>query len=228
MTLRVSELFYAPQGEGARVGEMSVFIRLQGCSARHACAASGVVCDTEFESGREVEVPELEAEARGFVGAKGHAQAFVAVPGFRHWVVWTGGEPLDQLTPDVVRYFTEQGWRQAIETSGVRPFPATFRAMFDWVAVSPKVAEHILARHFEGEVFPFGQIPTAHVHELRYVRHRGQSLPQPSLTALTYYLSPHSDGLTLNVENVARVIELCGQDPRWRVSVQAHKVWKCL
>ena len=49
--LKVSEIFYSLQGEGYRTGEASLFVRLQGCSVKHACFKSGVICDTEFESG---------------------------------------------------------------------------------------------------------------------------------------------------------------------------------
>ena len=48
------------------------------------------------------------------------------------------------------------------------------------------------------------------------------------LTALTYYLSPHSDGFSLNHENIRHVVGLCRQDPRWRVSVQQHKLLNVL
>ncbi len=51
--LKVSEIFYSLQGEGARAGTATFFIRLQGCKAKMACYASGVRCDTEFESGSE-------------------------------------------------------------------------------------------------------------------------------------------------------------------------------
>ena len=51
MKLKVSEIFYSLQGEGYRTGEASLFVRLQGCSVKNACYKSGIVCDTEFESG---------------------------------------------------------------------------------------------------------------------------------------------------------------------------------
>ena len=54
MNLKVSEIFYSLQGEGARIGTPTIFIRLQGCKAKHACAKAGIKCDTEFESGKEL------------------------------------------------------------------------------------------------------------------------------------------------------------------------------
>lgn len=203
MNLRVSEIFYSLQGEGARAGEPSVFVRLSGCSAKFACATSGVVCDTEFESGREFTLDALLDAVR-------------AIGGDCRWIVWTGGEPTDQLTADVVAMCAAQGYRQQIETSGVRPVPNGL----DWVTVSPKVAEHILAKHFP--VRPDGH----HVDELKYVRHTGQSIPQPVITARHYCVSPHSDGDTVNRDNLAHCIALCLQHPSWRLSVQQHKTWR--
>jgi organic radical activating enzyme len=162
----------------------------------------------------------------GFIVVRRHGKSCIAGN--------TGGEPLDQLTPEMVEWFAQRGFRQALETSGVRPFPKAFRQLFDWIACSPKVAEHILQRHF-GEpgirlyhpLTGYTEV-AAHVHELRYVRHVGQELPNPSLTAYTYYLSPHADGLEINRANVAHAIRLCKGDPRWRISVQSHKLWTVL
>jgi len=203
MNLRVTELFYSLQGEGLRAGEPSVFVRFSGCSAKHACATSGVVCDTEFESGR----PTTEDELLDDVATRG---------GHCRWVVWTGGEPTDQLTPELIARFHAAGYRQQIETSGVRPVPPGL----DWVTVSPKVAEHILARHFPLRADGF------HVDELKYVRHTGQDIPVPALRAQRYCLSPHCDGERMNVENLAHCIALCLEHPVWRLSVQQHKLWR--
>lgn len=215
MTLRVAERFYSLQGEGARAGEASAFIRLSGCSAKHACWEAGVRCDTEFESGEEVAVESL--------------LAWVAGTGAR-WVVWTGGEPLDQLTAPVLEAFRAAGLSQALETSGVRPLRRPLRDLFDWVACSPKVAEHVLARHFGDpglRVYEprvgFTEV-AAHVHELRYVRHPGQGVPEPALLALRRYLSPHADGGAISAESLRWAVGLCLRHPDWRLSVQQHKL----
>lgn len=200
--MRLTEIFLTLQGEGARAGQPSIFVRFSGCSAKHACAAAGVVCDTEFESGREVTSAQLLEEVR-------------AIGGACRWIVWTGGEPADQLTVALVELFRRNGYQQQIETSGVRPVPDNL----DWITVSPKVAEHILAKHF-----PI-RIDDTHVDELKYVRHVGQSVPVPALKAKHYCLSPHSDGDRLNPENLRHCIDLCLTHPSWRLSIQQHKVW---
>ena len=202
MTLRVTEVFYSLQGEGARAGEPSVFIRLSGCSAKHACHEYGVRCDTEFESGADMSVDDLVATVR-------------RVGNGCSWIVWTGGEPLDQLTAAVLGVFRTAGYKQALETSGVRPLLPTVYEALDYVAVSPKVAEHVLAKHF----------PCV-VDELRYVRAVGHAIPEPALMARTYCLSPHSDGEVINEANLAHCIALCLAHPQWRLSVQQHKLWR--
>jgi organic radical activating enzyme len=200
MNLNISEIFYSLQGEGARAGTPTVFVRLQGCSAKHACYASGVRCDTEFESGRTMELKEL-------MGA-----IFNAAPDCKE-ITWTGGEPLDQLTDEVVAYFKDAGYFQAVETSGLRPAPAGL----DFICVSPKVAEHVVAKNF-----PNG------VTELRYVRHKGQDIPKPSVTAEHYWLSPHFDGFTPNDENIRHCVDLCLKNPLWKLSMQQHKLLRIL
>lgn len=121
--MKVNEIFYSLQGEGARIGEPSIFIRLAGCNL--TC----LFCDTEFESFNEMGLKEIEKEISTFDGK---------------WIIWTGGEPSLQLTGDTVEYFRSKGYKQAIETNGSKKLDFTL----DWVCVSPKVAEHVLRQNF--------------------------------------------------------------------------------
>jgi 7-carboxy-7-deazaguanine synthase len=200
MNLKVSEIFYSLQGEGARQGEPSIFIRLQGCSAKFACYASGVKCDTEFESGEEIGIHHLIARIDKLSNKC-------------EWIVWTGGEPTDQLTEEIISYFKQAGYKQAIETSGLNPVPKGI----DFISISPKVAEHILLKNF---IEPVG--------ELRYVRHSGQSVPNPSLKAQHYFLSPHFDGTNYNQDAIKHCINLCLENPSWKLSIQIHKLLNVL
>jgi organic radical activating enzyme len=200
MKLKVSEIFYSLQGEGARIGTPTIFIRLQGCKAKNACFAAGIKCDTEFESGKEMSVQDIIFWIVS--NAKGCNE-----------ITWTGGEPLDQLTEEIINYFKKNNYYQAIETSGLHPAPNGL----DFICVSPKVAEHVIKKNF-----PKG------VSELRYVRHKGQSIPEPSITADHYWVSPHSDGFTINSENMKHCINLCIENPKWKLSLQNHKLWNIL
>lgn len=197
-SLRVNEIFFSLQGEGARAGSANVFVRLQGCKTKDACYASGIRCDTEFESGREMTILEI-AMAANATGCPN--------------IIWTGGEPAQQLTAEIVDRFKSIGYFQSIETSGLFAVPGNL----DHVCVSPKVAEHVIAKNF----------PTG-VDELRYVRHAGQSIPDPSIDADEYFISPHSDGNHLNQDNLRHCIELVKQNPKWKLSVQLHKIWQVL
>lgn len=199
-TLKVSEIFYSLQGEGLRTGAPTIFIRLQGCKTKFACAKMGIKCDTEFESGKEMTLQEIFdwIENKAYVCDE---------------ITWTGGEPTDQLTEGIIALFKEEGFMQTIETSGLNKVPDGI----DFVSLSPKVAEHIVAKNF-----PNG------VDELRYVRHKGQAIPKPSIEAASYYLSPHSDGYEINKENLDHCIALCLENGEWKLSLQDHKIWNVL
>jgi len=121
--MKINEIFYSLQGEGERVGQASIFIRLAGCDL--ACG----FCDTEFASGSEMTTQEIIA----------HDQQYPA-----KWITWTGGEPMLQLTKDTIEAFRSAGYSQSIETNGGHPVPFKL----DWLVVSPKVAEHVMVRNF--------------------------------------------------------------------------------
>ena len=200
-SLRVNEIFYSVQGEGSRAGTANVFIRLSGCRTKDACYASGVRCDTEFESGENWTVDEIAEWIAGSLETMGNPYAPI---------IWTGGEPAQQLTEEIVAFFKRYGHFQAIETSGLFPVPANL----DYVTISPKVAEHVIKKNF-----PNG------VNELRYVRSVGQAIPEPSIAADHYFISPHSDGDQINIENLEHCIDLVKEHPKWKLSLQMHKIW---
>tara|TARA_Y100001973_G_C5209214_1_gene344227 strand:- start:14674 stop:15312 length:639 start_codon:yes stop_codon:yes gene_type:complete len=201
--LKINEIFYSLQGEGARAGEPSIFIRLQGCSAKNACFKSGVHCDTEFESGYEMSVEEL----KDYLLYNYSTDC--------EWIVWTGGEPSDQLTDEIVAYF--KPYKQAIETSGIKSPPTNL----DWVVVSPKVAEHVILKKL-----PIRRNQGIHCDELRWVRKTGQAIPETKILANRYFISPHFNGEEIDMESLNHCIQLCLDNPKWTLSVQQHKLWK--
>jgi organic radical activating enzyme len=158
-------------------------------------------CDTEFESGLEMTDDALLKEVSNYPA---------------EWVTWTGGEPMMQLMEETVRKFKEAGFKQSIETNGNHK--VSFQDELDWVVCSPKVAEHVVARNF-----PDG------LDELRYAWHRTKkSVPKPGAKASHKYLSPICDGNNINDLNVQYCIELCKQNPEWKLSIQLHKLWNIL
>lgn len=209
--MKVNEVFYSLQGEGARSGQPTVFVRLAGCNM--TCG----FCDTEFASGKEMTdgqllelvVAAVERAAPGADACNVKDQAAL-LP----WICWTGGEPTEQLKAETVKFFNDLGFQQSIETNGSNPVPEGI----DWVCVSPKVAEHVLEANF-----PDG------VDELRYVRHAGQtSVPKPAVTAQKHYLSPMFNGDRPDPANVAHCVRLCLENPGWSLSLQTHKIIKVL
>ncbi|MDX1933884.1 MAG: 7-carboxy-7-deazaguanine synthase QueE [Capsulimonadales bacterium] len=113
----IVEIFYSLQGEGGRVGQATVFVRVAGCSL--ACS----FCDTDFRVRREMTVEAIVEEVLAFGGS---------------WVCLTGGEPtLYQLQP-LCDALHAAGLKLQVETNGMHPRP-------DWgldhVTVSPKESE---------------------------------------------------------------------------------------
>ena len=133
--LNVSEIFYSLQGEGARAGMPTFFIRLQGCKTKDACYASGIKCDTEFESGSEWELQNIH---QWMLDENEECKE----------ITWTGGEPLDQLTEEMISYFKDKGYYQAVETSGLHPAPKGL----DFICISPKVAEHVIKKNYKEKI----------------------------------------------------------------------------
>lgn len=114
MKLNVNEIFYSLQGEGGRVGEPSIFIRLTQCNL--ACS----FCDTDFAEGDDMSLDEIAAVTSQYPCK---------------WIIWTGGEPTIQLNDSHVAFFKEKGYKQAIETNGTRRVPS----LIDYITCSPKM-----------------------------------------------------------------------------------------
>ena len=201
---RINEIFLSPQGEGARQGDLSVFIRFTGCNLRCDIepgprSPGGFACDTEFMSGVRMSALEIVQRADELWGEQA----------VEPWVVLTGGEPLLQVDAALVDLLHERGWKIQIETNGTRAVPDEWG--IDWLTVSPKVAEHALRQ--------------LKAHEVKYVRGFGQGLPKTRIQAMRRFISPAFDGNEPNPETLDWCERLCTGDSEWEVSVQMHKVW---
>jgi 7-carboxy-7-deazaguanine synthase len=114
--LPLVEVFYSLQGEGLRVGQATVFLRLAGCNL--ACE----FCDTDFR----VKESWTEEELVAGIGRVG---------GACRWVCFTGGEPTIHDLGGVCARLHALGYRLQIETNGTKPRPEWG---VDHVTVSPK------------------------------------------------------------------------------------------
>ncbi|HEY7213334.1 MAG TPA: 7-carboxy-7-deazaguanine synthase QueE [Thermoanaerobaculia bacterium] len=131
----VNELFYSLQGEGVRAGTPNFFLRLAKCNLACKVETHGFDCDTEFESGRWMTLPEIVDELRQLSRSC-------------DWIVLTGGEPALQVDREMIDALHAAGYKLAIETNGSVELPEGL----DWITVSPKVAEHAIRQKKAHEV----------------------------------------------------------------------------
>jgi len=204
----VNEIFWSPQGEGMRAGQMSVFIRFTGCNLRCRMeqaedSPGGFDCDTEFASGRKLTAKEIVDEAILLVGKRNDWYQINSA-----WTVFSGGEPALQVDVDLVQAFHEAGFLCAIETNGSK---CVDNLGLDWITVSPKVAEHAIRQLTADEV--------------KYVRGHGQAIPKPACKAKHQLISPAFDGWSIDSRAVEWCLSLIKENPEWRLSMQQHKAW---
>jgi 7-carboxy-7-deazaguanine synthase (Cx14CxxC type) len=203
----VKEIFYTLQGEGAQTGRPAVFLRFSGCnlwSGREVDRQSAVCtfCDTDFvgtgpDGGRFATAAELAAAVR---------ERWPGDPaGARPLVVCTGGEPLLQLDDAAIDALHAAGFEIAVETNGTVPAPQGI----DWLCVSPKARAEL--RVTEGDelklVFPQADAPPQAFEGLRFRRFSLQPMDGPDLQ-----------------RNTQLALDYCLQHPRWRLSLQTHKL----
>jgi 7-carboxy-7-deazaguanine synthase len=208
MTYSVKEIFYTLQGEGMQAGRPAVFCRFAGCNLwsgmeKDRTQAVCTFCDTDFVG--------TDGEGGGkFTSSDELARAIAALwpkedsSGTR-FVVCTGGEPLLQLDEPLVDALHAEGFEVAVETNGTQPAPQRL----DWICVSPKAdAPVILARGDE--------------LKLVYPQEKAQPERFENLDFRHFLLQP-MDGPERE-KNTQLAIAYCKAHPRWRLSIQSHKI----
>jgi len=203
----VKEIFSTLQGEGANAGTPAVFLRFAGCnlwSGHEQDRATAVCrfCDTDF-------VGTDGAGGGKFASADALARAVESKWPVRartgRFVVCTGGEPLLQLDPPLVEALHDRGFRVAIETNGTLLPPAGV----DWTCVSPKAgAPLVLKRGSEIKLV----YPQTGAEPERYTQFEFEH----------FFLQP-MDG-PRRAENTRLAADYCLRNPRWRLSLQIHKL----
>jgi 7-carboxy-7-deazaguanine synthase len=206
MSYAVKEIFKTLQGEGAQTGRAAVFCRFSGCNLWSGRAADRAIsictfCDTDFvglDGTRGGRFADADALAGSIVAAWSSDER----PGL---VVFTGGEPLLQLDNDLVTAVAAAGFDVAVETNGTLAAPEGI----DWICVSPKSTAP-LAQTCGSElklVYPQPDAPPEHFAHLDF-RH--------------FWLQP-MDGPEREA-NTEAAIAYCLANPRWRLSLQTHKM----
>jgi 7-carboxy-7-deazaguanine synthase len=203
----IKEIFYTLQGEGSHAGRAAVFCRFAGCnlwSGREADRASATCrfCDTDFVGtdgsggGKFATAAELAARVAALWPAREPQQRFV---------VLTGGEPLLQVDAALIAALHAQGFAIAVESNGTIEAPAGI----DWLCVSPKAGAPLVQRAGQElkVVVPQAGIDLTALETLAFEHHRVQPMDGPERAA-----------------NTAWAVQWCLDHPRWRLSLQTHKV----
>ncbi len=209
MAYQIKEIFYTLQGEGAQTGRPAVFCRFAGCnlwSGREAERAQAQCrfCDTDFRGtdgmsgGRYADADMLASRILAL-------WPMPADDRVRPYVVLTGGEPLLQLDGALIAALHAHGGEIAIETNGTCAPPAGI----DWICVSPKAG--VPLRLTAGD-------------ELKLVYPQSGLEPEAfeRLAFRNFFLQPLDGSATAG--NTRQAIAYCKAHPRWRLSLQTHKL----
>ena len=206
MSYAVKECFLTLQGEGVQAGSRAVFLRFAGCnlwSGREQDRASAqcTFCDTDFVGtdgdggGKFAEAETLSAHVETLWGPGEESRL----------VVVTGGEPMLQLDVPLVEALHARGFRVAAESNGtIAAIPG-----IDWLCVSPKAGTEV-------------------------IQHSGNELklvwPQPGIDpaelerwGFDHFLVQPMD-CTERDAAIEAAIRLVMERPKWRLTLQAHKV----
>ena len=208
MSYAVKEIFYTLQGEGAQSGRASVFCRFAGCnlwSGRESDRASAVCqfCDTDFvgvngPGGGKFESADDLAEAI-------NGQWATTGAGDRRFVVCTGGEPLLQLDRALIDALHAREFEIAVESNGTISAPEGI----DWICISPKAGAPLVQSSGD---------------ELKLVFPQANARPEQfeHLEFRNFFLQP-MDGPDREA-NTQLAVRYCMMHPRWRLSLQTHKL----
>jgi 7-carboxy-7-deazaguanine synthase len=205
MSYQVKEIYYTLQGEGARTGRAAVFLRFAGCNLwsglerdRHSAVCK--FCDTDFVG------------TDGTGGGKFADAIALAAAVAKTWpggpdpyVVCTGGEPLLQIDDVLIAALHAGGFEIGIETNGTLPAPDGI----DWICVSPQA----------GAVL---NLKRGNELKLIYPQDRGEPSRYDALAFDHFFLQPMDS--PERDENTRAAIRYCLEHPKWRLSLQTHKL----
>jgi 7-carboxy-7-deazaguanine synthase (Cx14CxxC type) len=200
----VKEIFLTLQGEGMQAGRRAVFLRFAGCNLwtgreEDRADAKCRFCDTDFVG--------LDGENGGRYGAETLAGRVASLwaEGERPLVVITGGEPMLQLDAALIDALHESHFEIAVETNGTLPVPDGI----DWICVSPKAGTDIVQRSGD---------------ELKLVWPQ-DGIDPDALTGwdFRHFLVQPMDCAEADAARAA-AIDLVMRHPRWRLSLQTHKL----
>jgi len=202
----VKECFLTLQGEGAQAGSRAVFLRFAGCNLwsgreQDRAGAQCNFCDTDFvgtdgQGGDKFRSADELAACVAELWGEGEEYRLVVI---------TGGEPMLQLDELLIEALHARGFRVAVETNGTLPAASGL----DWICVSPKAGTDVVQRRGDELklVWPQPGIDPAELEQWEFEHFLVQ--PMDCAEAQTA---------------LEAAIRLAMDRPRWRLTLQAHKV----
>lgn len=215
--MRVKEVFATVQGEGEFAGIPAIFVRFSGCNlwsglevhrerdAERNCVSCPKFCDTDFVGGDRMSEEDLVKR----ILAETMGRPFPLV-------VFTGGEPLLQLTES----FLENLWinkppamLMMVETNGTVELKEEVEQYLDWVCVSPKV--------------PADRLKITRGDEIKVVYPSYNPLEYGHLEFERFSVQPEAPTQGVpNSQTLKDIFHFCLEHPMWNVSLQQHKYMK--
>tara|TARA_R100001244_G_scaffold44182_1_gene39736 strand:- start:57895 stop:58539 length:645 start_codon:yes stop_codon:yes gene_type:complete len=210
MSYAVKEIFLTLQGEGVHAGRRAVFVRFTGCNLwsgleRDRPSAVCQFCDTDFVG--------MDGEG----GGRFSSAADLAAAAARTWgsdresrfVVLTGGEPMLQVDAALIDALHAEGFFIAIESNGTLAVPRTI----DWICISPKAGSETVQRSGD---------------ELKLVwpqeRSDWQNMQGWNFANLLLQPMDSRGDDAASKANLEQAISFVQTHPKWRLSLQTHKI----
>ena len=205
MSYRIKEIYFTQQGEGSNTGRDFVFVRFSGCNLwsgkeKNRKSAICQFCDTDFYG--------TDGINGGVYSAKQLIEKIKSLWVSRDdniAVVLTGGEPLLQVNDELVAALKQEQIYIAVETNGTLDAPDHI----DWICMSPKANTEIKLK--KG-------------NEIKVIFPQESSDPEKfSLFDFSeFYLQPMDSNQYQ--ENLNATITYCQKNPKWKLSLQTHKI----
>jgi organic radical activating enzyme len=204
----ITEHFFSLQGEGTNVGKPAYFLRLSGCNVR--CD----FCDSK-NSWDDANAEQMSIQKIVDFVKKSNAKN----------VVITGGEPLLHNLDELCKTLREQisGVNLWLETSGT----ATFSGDFDWVCLSPKKHCPPLSENYakanelkiiieNPDDFKFAET------QAKQVNSNSEALNEVNCELFLQAEWSACKDVSCNVPTM--IMDYILKHPKWRLSVQIHKM----
>lgn len=205
MSYRIKEIYFTQQGEGSNTGRDFVFVRFSGCNLwsgkeKNRKSAICQFCDTDFYgtdgiNGGVYTARQLIEKIKSLWVSRDDNIA----------VVLTGGEPLLQVNDELVAALKQEQIYIAVETNGTLDAPDHI----DWICMSPKANTEIKLKKGNEIKVIFPQ--------------ESLDLEKFSLFDFSeFYLQPMDSNKYQ--ENLNATITYCQKNPKWKLSLQTHKI----